>query len=1154
MNTNFSHLHLHTEYSMLDGLCKIPQLIEKVKKLKQTSVAITDHGNMHGVIPFYNECLKQDVKPIIGTEFYVAKKSRFDKQFRMGADQFHLTVLAKNTKGYKNLLKLTSIANLEGFSYKPRIDEEILFKYQEGLIILSGCASSLFSRLALDGKDNQLEEKLKKYKEVFQKDFFIELQKHEFPKIDELNTILIDKARKFEIPIVATNDVHYIEKEQALAQDALICVQTRKLMSETKRMSMMDSQTFYLRSTQEMIELFSGYQEAITNTQEIASRCHLEIERGHLHFPKFPLPKNETEVSYFKKLVDQGLKKKFSKISTEISKRAQYEMDIIINKGYAAYFLITQDFVNYAKDNGIGVGPGRGSAAGSLVSYALNITTLNPLEHDLPFERFLNPERPTPPDIDMDFADNKRDRVLEYVSNKYGHDKVAQVITFGRMEARVAVRDIGRVLGYTYQEVDKLAKTIPNEPGKKGHLKNYIESVTELKQYYQQPKYKKLIDIALQVEGVIRHHSVHAAAVVIADKPLTDYTAIQKDTKTDNTITQLDMYSLDCNVDDNAIGLLKFDFLGLRNLSIIDQALDLIKKYKNKTIDIENIPIDDKKTFELLSRGDTMGVFQMESGGMKRVARNVHPDQFSDIVALLALYRPGPMDLIPQFIENKKNPEKIKYPHPDLKEILAPTYGIMVYQEQILQIANKMAGYSLGEADMLRRAIGKKKKKILDQNKKRFIDQSADKGYPRQTAQQIWQFIEAFANYGFNKAHAASYAMITYETAYLKANYQVEYMAALMTFEAASLSQNKEEKIALAVENSKRMKIKILPPDINNSGQDFTIEKHKGSLNNLAIRFSLTAIKNVGSKAIENIINVRNDLGEFTSFTHFLKNTDKRKVNKKTLESLIKVGCFDKFSNRATLLENLEKIRNEAVGGEETDINNQSLFDQFSHEADTIVDTFEQIDEYPEKELLSFEKELLGFYLTRHPLAEELEMVMKRANKKIADLDKNLHVDQEFIFGGIISSLKELTTKKGKKMAIGRLEDSSGEIDFVIFPRSYKDYEKILKLDNVVIVKATVQAEDQNLKLIIEKAMAPDIIKTKPDENFKEIRISNQVKPETLKKIGKTLKQNPGVTQIAIVIVDDNNIPVREKIVLPYRVNWTENLEKKVKKLSDVNY
>ncbi len=1145
-SNSFVHLHLHTEYSMLDGLCKIPQLIEKVKKLNQNSVAITDHGNMYGVIHFYNQCLKEDIKPIIGTEFYVAKKSRLDKQFKMGADQFHLTVLAKNNIGYQNLLQLTSLAYLEGFSYKPRIDDELLFKHKDGLIVLSGCASSIFSRLALEGKEEELTKKLKLYYDVFGANFFIELQKHQFPELEKLNSILIEQARKLSLPLVATNDVHYLNQNQALAQDALICVQTRKLISDEKRMTMFQSPTFYLKSNQEMIDLFTGYPEAIKNTLEIADRCHIEIERGHLHFPKFPLPPNETEISFFKKLVQKGLKKKFSLITNEIQQRANYEMKIIIDKGYATYFLITQDFVNFAKNNNIGVGPGRGSAAGSLVSYALNITTLNPLQHNLPFERFLNPERPTPPDIDMDFADNKRDKVLEYVSQKYGSDKVAQVITFGRMEARVSIRDIGRVLGYSYSEVDKLAKTIPNEPNKKTNLKNYLESVTELKQYYGQEKYKKLLDIALQVEGVIRHHSVHAAAVIIADKPLTFYTAIQKDSKSGNTITQQDMYALDCNISDNALGLLKFDFLGLRNLTIISQALILIEKYKKIKINLETINLDDKKTYNLLARGETMGVFQMESGGMKRVARNVKPDQFSDIVALLALYRPGPMDLIPQFIENKKHPTKIVYLHPDLKEILAPTYGIMVYQEQILQIAHKMADYTLGEADMLRRAIGKKKKKILDENKMRFLDQSVAKGYPLKVAKQIWQFIEAFANYGFNKAHAASYAMITYQTAYLKANYPVEYMTALMTTEAASISQNKEQKISLAVESCKKMKIKVLPPNINNSGSDFTIEKYNESLNNLAIRFSLTAIKNVGSKAIENILEIRKKVKIFTSFSHFIQVTDKRKVNKKTLESLIKVGCFDQFSNRATLLENLEKIRQETNNKNDND-NNQSLFGQFKQQADKVVDTFEQIKEYPQKELLSFEKELLGFYLTRHPLAEELKLVAKRANKRILDLDKNLHLNQEFIFGGLFSSLRVLTTKKGKVMAVGKLEDNSGEIEWVIFPKTYVLYEKLLTLDKVVIVKAIVEVDDQNLKLIIQKVLAPDLLKVQPLENYQELLISQKVENQLLKQIGLKLKANPGTTQIAIVIVDNNNQPVREKIFLPYRVNWNKQLDLEIK-------
>jgi len=933
---------------MLDGLAKIIPLVKRATELNFPALAITDHGGMFGAVSFHNICKKSGLKPIIGVEAYMAKNSRLDKQTKMGSDQFHILLLAQNEVGYKNLMQLISIANLEGFSYKPRIDEESLFKYSEGIICTSGCMSSMFNSLLLEGKEAEAIQKFQLFKEKFPGRFYVELQAH--PTIKELKELTkkqVEIARKLDLPLVATNDVHYINPDDATAQDALLCVQTRKLISDEKRMSMMASPDFYLRSAEEMIELFHDYPEAIENTVKIAEQCTVKIETGKLHFPIFALPAGETDASYFRKLSSEGMYKKWPEPTQEVRDRLEYEMDIIIQKGYPTYFLITQDFVNWARDTGIGVGPGRGSAAGSLVAFVLGITTMNPLLHGLPFERFLNPQRPTPPDIDMDFADDRRDEVLQYVAKKYGEDRVAQVITFGRMEARVAVRDIGRVLGMPYEEPDKIAKLIPNVPGHKTSLKQAIELVPELGEYYKQPKFKELLDLAQKVEGVIRHTSVHAAAVVIADQPLYEYTPIQKDNTSGKIVTQYDMYVLDCNVSDDAIGLLKFDFLGLRNLSIIQTAVNLIKEYKHVELDISNLPLDDKKTYELLSSGETTGVFQLESGGMRRVARNLQPNQFSDITAMVALYRPGPMDLIPTFIEGKHNPEGVVYPHETLKTVLQETYGVMVYQEQILQIAHIMAGYTLSEADILRRAIGKKKKSLLDENKKRFIEQSIEKGYTRQVAEKVWGFIEAFANYGFNKAHAASYAMIAYQTAYLKANFTAEYMTALMSVESGSHSANRDEKVAVAIESSKKMGLKILPPNINLSHIDFTLEKDESSKGGLAIRFGFNAIKNVGSAALENIVTSRDIAEQFQSFSHFLLATDGRRVNKKVLESLIKVGAFDQFATRSSMLEQLEDIRAKVTQYHSDVLGQDGLFSQVSESSRTVQDTFPKLAEYP---------------------------------------------------------------------------------------------------------------------------------------------------------------------------------------------------------------
>ncbi|MEN8253550.1 MAG: DNA polymerase III subunit alpha, partial [Patescibacteria group bacterium] len=997
----------------------------------------------------------------------------------------------------------------------------------------------------------EAEELFKKYKDEFKDNFYVEIQSHSSIEwLEELTKKQVKVARKFDIPLIATNDVHYIEADDAQAHDALLCVQTRKLISDTKRMKM-TGESYYLRSTEEMADLFRDYPEAIENTVKVAEKINIKIPQGQLIFPQFPIPKGETEASYLKKISLEGLGKKFKKVTKEMLERVDYELGIISSKGYDAYFLITQDFVNWSKSQEIAVGPGRGSAAGSLVSYALGITTIDPLQHNLPFERFLNPDRPTPPDVDLDFADDRRDEVIDYVSNKYGADHVAHVITFGRMEARVAIRDIGRVMGLPYEDPDRIAKLIPNEPGKRMRLEEAVIKIPELAQYYQQKKFKDLIDLAKKVESNVRHHSVHAAAIIIADKPLPEYTAIQKDSKTGKTITQYDMYVLDCNVSDDAIGLLKFDFLGLRNLSTIQRTLQLIKATKNKKIDIEKIPLNNKKTFKLLSQGHTMGVFQLESAGMRRVAKSLKPNQFSDITAMVALFRPGPMDLIPTFIEGKHNPDKVKYLDESLKPILEETYGIMVYQEQVMQIFSTMGGYSLGEADLIRRAIGKKKIKILNENKKRFVNESVKRGYKQKVAEQVWSFIEAFANYGFNKAHAASYAMIAYQTAYLKANYPVEYMAALMSVESASHSMNRDERIALAIDVCKKMGIKVLPPDINKSKNHFNIEKHKDSLEGLAIRFGFDAIKNVGQAAIENILKIQDEEKKFSSFTHFLIKTDSRKVNKKVIESLVRVGCFDQFATRASMIEQLEDIRKKATQFHSQIDGQDSLFLSVSEKDAEIKDNFQIIKEYPKQELLSFEKELLGLYLTDHPLADALDQVASRANQKIGNLDPTIHKNQVFLFGGVITRIKEVSTKKtGKLMTFGTLQDQTGSIEFVIFPKTYESLIGKVKENTVVLIKGKVDYRDEELQLIAEKVTIPDeaLLEQTPKDKLHEIFIPRKTSKKTLQELGALLKEKEGEHKVIILIPNGSKT---KRIILPYAVAWDKKLEKNISELLD---
>ena len=1135
---------------MLDGLGKVPALIDKALANGQKALAITDHGGMYGAVHFYNSCKKAGIKPIVGVEVYLAKNSRFDKQVRMGSDQSHLVLLAMNHRGYVNLMHLVSAANLEGFSYKPRIDFELLEKYGSDIIVTTACASSIFNRLLRDGKEEEALEWFKKFKKLFGDRFYIELQRHQIDFLEDLNNQLISISRELDIPLVATNDVHYVNANEAHAQDALICVQTRRLISDEKRMSMLGSPTFYLRSNEEMTELFHDYPEAIANSVKIADRCNVEIPTGQLIFPKFSIPQGKTTEEFLKEMTHRGLKNRYQEISPEHLKRVEYELEIINGKGYATYFLITQDFVNWAKKQGIAVGPGRGSAAGSLVSFAIGITDIDPIIHGLPFERFLNPERPTPPDIDIDFADDRRDEVIKYAADTYGHDHVAQVITFGRMEARVSIRDIGRVLGMPYEDPDKIAKLIPNHPGTKTSLETAVKTVPELATYYQQPKFKKLIDLAKQVEGVIRHSSVHAAAVIIADKPLMNYTPIQRESKTDKTVTQYDMYVLDCNISDDAIGLLKFDFLGLRNLSTIQMAVQLIEEYKNIKIDLSKIPIDDKKTFDLISSGETTGIFQLESAGMRRVARTLKPNQFSDITAMVALYRPGPMDLIPQFIEGKHNLDKIIYPHESLKEILEETYGVMVYQEQILQMANKMAKYTLGEADMLRRAIGKKKKKLLDENKKRFIRQSVENKYTQQVAEKVWGFIEAFANYGFNKAHAASYAMIAYQTAYLKANYPVEYMAALMSIESASHGMNRDIKVAQSIEASKKMGIVVLPPSINKSGANFTIEKNKESLQNLAIRFGLNAVKHVGQAAIENILETRSKTdNHFSSLTQFIQESEGRKVNKKTLEVLIQVGAMDEFGTRASMLTNLDQIKDKATQFQ-SDVDGQdNLFAGVDENVKTLEDTFPHLPEYPQQELLSFEKKYLGLYLTQHPLASSLQAVNQQANKRIDEVDLSIHAGQTFIFGGIVTRYRKVKTKKAnKEMAFGNLEDETGTAEFVVFPRTFDQYGQNLAEDSVILIKAKADDQDGELKLIVEKIINPmelnnEQVKT---NGAHEVFIPRKTDKAVLEKLGNFLKENKGDDKV-VGLIPNGEKPKR--MLLPYGVKWSDELEKQIQDL-----
>jgi len=953
--SDFVHLHTHTEYSLLDGLAKIKDLMARTRELGMKSLAITDHGAMYGVIKFFLAAREVGIKPIIGVEAYQAARSRLEKQTGSDNDQHHLVLLAKNNVGYHNLMKLVSHAHLEGYYYKPRIDLEILKEHSEGLICLSGCLNGQVPSLLLNRQEETAEKKAREFLEIFGQDYYFELQKHpNIPEQDSVNEKMIGLSRKLGVPLVATNDIHYIMPDDAYTQEILLCIQTQHTMLESKRpLSMLNSPDFYMKSREEMKGLFIQYPEAIENTVKIAEKCNVEIELGKWILPQFEVPEGETAETFLRKTALEGMRQRYSEMREELKKRLDYELNIITVKGYSTYFLIVADFVNWAKRQGIGVGPGRGSAAGSLVAYSTGITELDPIRHSLPFERFLNPDRPSPPDIDLDFADTRRDEVIAYVTEKYGNDRVAQIITFGTMEARAAIRDVGRALGMPYAQPDRIAKLIP--PGAQGFpmtIDKAVQTQPELSQAYQnEPETKKLIDQARKLEGVARHASVHAAGVVISDKKLTEYTPLQRETKGQRIITQYDMYCLDLNAaEGKAVGLLKMDLLGLRNLTILENAIRFVKATKNIEIDLSVLALNDPAVYTLISSGETTGIFQMESAGMRRLARDLKPTKFTDISAMVALFRPGPMEWIPTFIEAKENPRKIKYLHPDLKPILAETYGIAVYQEQCMQIANKMAGYSMVEADKLRMAIGKKKREVMKKEKEKFIKGCSSRGLSVSMAENIFSLIEKFVGYGFNKAHSASYALIAYQTAYMKQKYPVEFMTAVLAAESRGASgPSRDEKIAQAILECRRMKINLMSPNINKSDVEFKIEAEKDDKGE--IRFGMSAIKNVGTAAIDSILAAREKDGDFKSFTDFIKRVDLSKVNRKTVESLIKAGAMDQFGKRASLLAAFSEIIERVHKGQEKKDQGQvSLFEV--SESEEIIDVLPEMEELSKEELL----------------------------------------------------------------------------------------------------------------------------------------------------------------------------------------------------------
>lgn len=1024
------------------------------------ALALTDHGVLYGAIEFFNEAKKAGIKPIIGQEAYIAPRKMSDKAAGVDTKPYHMVLLAKNLEGYKNLIKITSAAHLEGYYYKPRVDRDFLSRHSTGLIGTTACLASETSRLILDGRFDELEETVKTYQEIFGKDsYYLELQHHpSIPEQQVVNQHIKDLAKKLKMPLIATNDTHYVNADDRVSHDQLVCIQTGRLVSDTNRM--LYTGDFSLKTAEEMAKAFTDVPEAIANTVKIAEMVDLEIPQGQNLLPKFPLPPNETEESLLKKWCEDGLKVRYNKITPEIRQRLDYELETVFRMGFPGYFLIVADFLRFARSKGIVVGPGRGSAAGSIMAYAAGITNVDPLKYGLLFERFLDPSRISMPDIDMDFEDVRRGEVIDYVRAKYGDDHVAGIITFGTIMARAAVRDVGRVLGAQYNHVDAIAKAVPTPiQGRHVPLEKSIKEAPELKVIYDSdPEAKQILDSAVKLEGTIRHASQHACAIVISDAPLEQYAPVQQSQGGD--VHQVTQYSMDPI---EKIGLLKMDFLGLSNLTTIRQCCEIIEAVHGQTVDIYNLPLDDKKTYKLLARGETTGVFQLESSGMKRYIKELQPTQFEDIVAMVALYRPGPMQWIQSFINRKNGKEKIEYLHPLAKDSMTETYGIPVYQEQVMRLSKDMCGFTGSEADTLRKAIGKKIPKLMKEMKEKFITGAVKNGVAEKKASEIWDQLEDFAAYCFNKSHAVCYALIAYQTAYLKANFPDCFMAALMTSDLGDI-----DRLSIEIIESEHMGLKVLPPDVNQSFRDFAVVKSEN-----ALRFGLGAIKNVGTKMAEEIVRERKKGGEYKNLEDFLRRLGPN-LNKKVIENLVKAGALDRFEERCRMYAGVELITKWAAETAKAAHANQLHFFGEADAAATITKVELPKATQNKKEELVWEKELLGLYLSDHPLKEYAELTAKIATS-IAELSLT-DVGKTFRVAGIIQEVKKITTKSNQVMAFAQLEDLSGMVELVIFPNTYKDNQKFWETDQMLLVEGKINDKDGSLKFLADRAWPLDMV------------------------------------------------------------------------------
>lgn len=1145
----FTHLHVHTEYSLLDGYCRIPQLIHKAKELGMHSLAITDHGNMYGVIDFYIAAKEAGIKPIIGCEFYLASQDylRHDPNDK---SNYHLTVLAMNHEGYQNLIRLVTHANLEGFYYKPRIDKQLLSKYKDGLIILSGCLQGELGRIILEGRLDDAVDAARWYQDTFP-NFYIEIQRHPITKVEQINEGLIKLASKLNIPLVATNDVHYINKEDDYIHDVLLCIGTNSSVHDTKRLKM-EGDYFYLKSVEEMTGLFKDLPEAIENTTKIANLCNVEIEFGKPHLPQVDIPPGKTSQAHLSVLSWRGFKERFPSGDSEAEKRLMYEIDVIEKTQFADYFLVVYDLVSFVRRNKIFFGV-RGSAAGSLTLYCLGITDINPLTYKLVFERFLNIERREMPDIDLDFQDDRRDEVIAYVNRKYGTDHVAQIITFGTLGARAAIRDVGRALGMNYGTVDQVARLIPARPNIR--LDEAMLEVKELQEMYTADELiRELIDTAKKLEGIARHSSTHAAGVVISRDSLTEYMPLQRASKDGGQNSAMTQFSME-NV--ARLGLLKLDFLGLANLTLLSKTKEVIAQNHNIEIDFSNIPLDDAKTFALLASGETTGIFQLESAGMRRYIKELKPTKFMDIAAMIALYRPGPMEQIPTFIKAKHGLESVHYPHPDLIPILEDTYGVIVYQDQVLFIVQTFAGYSLGHADIIRKAMGKKIPEVMKKERQNFIEGAKKKGYSEEEAGNIFALIEPFAGYAFNKAHSVSYARIAYETAYLKANYPVEYMVAFL-----NTYFDKTERLVSAIAECRRMGIQVLRPDINFSYANFAIESLADSR---SIRFGLASIKNVGASAIEPIIKARLQGGEFKSIEDFCRRVDLRLVNKKVMESLIKSGAFDSLAQRGSLLSAVDRIISLSQREQrQKETGQSSMFDMLGTNISVPLPAL-NLEQYDVtlREKLECEKELLGVYFSEHPLSALASKLAEQTTNLCGEITHDM-AGERVIIGGIVTSIRHVTTKNNRPFVIANLEDISGSVEVTAWPEVFNQTQELWTEGNILLIDGNVKSREDRINISCLKVRKfetePIQLETKNDNKKSnhvplaknltiDIHQSNNSDKDLfqLQQIIEILKRYPGNDNVQLIIHNERQTIKME--IPDLKIDYSNGLVKELNSL-----